>query len=328
MEQWSAQVLDRLERALRLEDDRVEVKRQLPADPLEAARRIAGHANQARSDRILWLIGVVEDPQPEVVGQAPGEPDAEAWWSQVEAKFDEVAPAPTFVHTALSSDKSVLGIGFETTRPPYVVKLPHDRQSREVPWREGTRVRSANRFDLLRLLTPVGKRPRFSLLQARVYMRPERPVGEPSDAPREDLHWQGHVEYYIDCEEPLILPDHRSRAVFVTPSQRIDLALTVSSGGSNWSVPGQPPPAGRLAARGDGQLVVNGSAAASFSISGVSPLDGFKSIRSTLKPVLEFRAQTAGLDPYTFVENIQLEKEKPEAGLDRGMSWRFVPQTN
>lgn len=175
VERWCARVVDRFERGLRAEDDRVEVKRQLPrGNPVDIARRIAGHANQARANEILWLIGAVEDPVPRVVGQSPGEPDAATWWTPIEAKFDDIAPAPVFAHTALDNERSVLGIGFDTTRPPYVVRLSTDKPNREVPWREGTRIRTANRFDLLRLLAPIATQPRFSLLNAHVYARPER----------------------------------------------------------------------------------------------------------------------------------------------------------
>lgn len=321
VEQWCARLVDRFERGLRAEDDRVEVKRQLPSgNAVDVARRIAGHANQARANEILWFIGAVEDPVPRVLGQSPGEPDAATWWTPIEARFDDVAPAPVFAHTTLDSTRSVLGIGFDTTRPPYVIRLAMDKPSREVPWREGTRIRTANRFDLLRLLAPITKQPRLSLLHAHVYARPER--DRRAGAGDEDHHigWQGSLNYYVDCAEPIIFPDHRCRASFVTASRRIELDLEPYAGGGRWVMPGQPPPAGRLAERGDGQLVMGASATVSFRIRGESGLEDLSRLRRTRKATLELNVQTAGLDPFTFSETIQLQRV-PEDDSSRGMTW-------
>lgn len=174
VEQWVAKIVDQVEKGHRVEDDRVECKRVLIPDHAKAARRIAGHANQVRQDRILWVIGVDEDAIPPVVGRAPTEPDAAAWWTQVEARFDDVAPSPTWVNVSVDNNKSVLGIGFDTSRPPYVMLLNSSIPSREVPWREGTHVRSANRFDLLKLLVPLTDRPQVSVLGGYLQVSPDR----------------------------------------------------------------------------------------------------------------------------------------------------------
>lgn len=53
VERWGTMLIDQVIRGNRVEDDRVELKSQFMNDAHEAARRIAGHANQVREDRIL-----------------------------------------------------------------------------------------------------------------------------------------------------------------------------------------------------------------------------------------------------------------------------------
>ena len=59
IEAWALGIIDRVIQKQPIEDDRVELKAEWP-DALKAARRIAGHANAARGEPILWLIGVDE----------------------------------------------------------------------------------------------------------------------------------------------------------------------------------------------------------------------------------------------------------------------------
>jgi len=129
-------------------------------DPQKAARRIAGHANAARGAEILWLIGV--DEARGVVGAQANE--MATWFPQVEANFDGLAPA----HTDLivpTTGQSLVAVLFETERAPFVVKNPAYGQTGggpvelEVPWRDGTRVRSARRSEMVRLLSPLAELP-------------------------------------------------------------------------------------------------------------------------------------------------------------------------
>lgn len=199
VERWVVEVLSRIERGERIEDDRVELKRELPADPRKLARRIAGHANQARDDRILWVIGAHDDAG---VNRVPGlpdnMPDAAEWWPPVEALFDDVAPSPVMVFVN-HDGRTVLGIGFLTDRTPYLIKVPNDNPSREVPWRAGTGIRSANRPDLLRLLVPIAHRPVITVLGGELGVRAI-----------EDNRWRWHgtVTAYVETKEPLVIPDH------------------------------------------------------------------------------------------------------------------------
>jgi len=286
VEQWVVKVVDQLERGLRVEDDRVECKRALPDDPTKAARRVAGHANQAREDRILWIIGVDEKADQPVVGRAQSEPDAAAWWTQVEAKFDEVAPSPTWVNVPAGDSRSVLGLGFDTSRRPYVLRLATDNPTREVPWREGTRVRSANRFDLLKLLVPIRGRPSLSLLGGFLQVSESR--ADHKEGPPDELHWYGRIDLYIDSSALLILPDHRcSGSAEFLSGESFDLEVT----------PGAPtaiqPPESRIsrfmpsrasaltAEQGHEQVVVRGSSPLWLDVSGTSALDERDWLRSS-----------------------------------------------
>ena len=57
IEDWALRIIEQVESGQPNEDYRVELKAQWP-DTREAARRIAGHANAAHGEPILWLIGV------------------------------------------------------------------------------------------------------------------------------------------------------------------------------------------------------------------------------------------------------------------------------
>ena len=132
VEQWA---LKEVGRSALQESDRVEFKSQV-TDPIKLARQIAGHANSARGEWILWIFGV--DEKLGLVGIASLE-----WstlWPQIESCFNGNPPRPVMVPFQ-ENGKALTAVAFETTLPPYVVSNPnHDRL--EVPWREGTRVRS------------------------------------------------------------------------------------------------------------------------------------------------------------------------------------------
>jgi hypothetical protein len=150
IEAWALRVIEGVERHQPNEDTRVELKAEW-IDPEKAARRIAGHANEMRGEPILWLIGV--DERRGVIGAEPN--DLSTWWPQVKAKFDGPVPRPRDMVVYLK-EKALVALQFETDQLPYVVKNPQGGLVQlEVPWREGTAVRSANHSDLIRLLSPL-----------------------------------------------------------------------------------------------------------------------------------------------------------------------------
>lgn len=64
-----------------------------------------------------------------------------------------------------TTGQSVVAVLFDTERAPFTVKNPAFGQTGggpvelEVPWRDGTRIRSARRSELVQLLSPLAERP-------------------------------------------------------------------------------------------------------------------------------------------------------------------------
>jgi hypothetical protein len=164
---WALGVLERVTGGTPNEDIRVELKKEWP-EPRKAARRLAGHANAMHGERILWLIGVDEK-----TGTVTGAPkhDVAAWWSQVQSNFDEdVWPNPYDTHVTFN-ELSVAAWAFETDAAPYVIRVPEECSvTREVPWRDGTRVRSARRTEVLRAMLPADRAPHFQVLKGHMHL--------------------------------------------------------------------------------------------------------------------------------------------------------------
>jgi hypothetical protein len=176
IEVWAGSVLERLARSEQTEDHYVELKGEW-IDPQQAARRLAGHANSAPNEHILWLIGVDEQ-----TGKPRGVPQQELteWWPKVEAEFaDFIAPEMTAV-AMQREGMPIVAIAFSTDRAPYVVRNPNfgtkgHNIKWEVPMRVGTGVRTATRNQLLSLLAPTLHLPRYELVAASAILhKPER----------------------------------------------------------------------------------------------------------------------------------------------------------
>lgn len=115
-------------------------------------------------------------------------------------------------------EKTVVALFFNTDRSPFVVKNPVFGQpsagpvEREVPWREGTAVRTARREDLIRLLAPIRLLPDVELLSARLtchYLAPKE--GRPTR-----YGWELDTELYISSSRSgrMIIPYHKCEARF------------------------------------------------------------------------------------------------------------------
>ncbi|MGK3994005.1 hypothetical protein [Sorangium sp. So ce1024] len=145
------------------------------------ARQLAAHANAARGETIVWIIGVNEN-ECSVDGAQIG--DFAEWISQIESWFNGSAPhVTTHVH-AKHEGKSVLGIAFDTRAAPFVVRNPafgKDKENveLEVPWRYGTRAMSARKAELVRILVPLAELPECELVDC------ELAVVYPMEAPKE-----------------------------------------------------------------------------------------------------------------------------------------------
>ena len=143
IEAWALRVIDRVLAGKPVEDFRVELKGDW-IDGHKAARRIAGHANAAGGESILWIIGIDEKSGLTDIKAA----DFATWWAGVQSRFDGLSPTVRELHLEVTG-KALVALLFETDRAPFLVKNPAGGEiSREVPWREATAVRSATRNDL------------------------------------------------------------------------------------------------------------------------------------------------------------------------------------
>lgn len=168
IESWALRIIDRVKKGQPNEDFLVELKRDWIAKD-KAARRIAGHANAARGENILWLIGV--DEIQGVIGASLA--DLASWYPAVESCFNDLAPRMTPLNIPVDG-VTVVALLFETDRAPFVVKNPAFGSKEggavelEIPWRENTAVRSAHRSDLIRLLAPLELLPEIEILGVRL----------------------------------------------------------------------------------------------------------------------------------------------------------------
>ena len=152
--QVEAEALQAVEAVLaggRVEDARIECKADWPDE--NKARQLAGHANTARGEPIIWLVGVDEKNHSLT---RPSPIDPADWWSRMSKRFDQAAPEMFDVTVHLGEGRTVTALAFMTDQVPYVVTAGGEegRVEREVPVRAGTRTRSAYRHELLRMLFP------------------------------------------------------------------------------------------------------------------------------------------------------------------------------
>lgn len=159
IESWVLRIVDQVSRDQHCEDSLVELKREWPS-PQSAARILAGHANAAHGQKILWIVGL--DEKAGAVGAPPNE--LADWFSAVRGCFESTAPVVQDLNVPVGV-KTLVALVFDTDRAPFVVRNPVFGQSgggaveREVPWREGRKTLSARREHLLRLLAPVSELP-------------------------------------------------------------------------------------------------------------------------------------------------------------------------
>jgi len=222
IETWALGIVGRLIGGQPNEDALVELKASWP-DPRKAARQLAGHANSARGNRILWLIGVGQKSGV----QGANHEELSSWYPTLSAEFDGIAPTLQDINVPFEG-KTIVGLVFETDRAPYVVKNPAfglepgTPVSLEVPWREGTATRTATRKDLLRILAPLAQLPVFELLEAQLFFR------------RYDHHqWYLHMDLYAIPQTPasVVIPFHKCHVSihplgFATPVSISPIRLT------------------------------------------------------------------------------------------------------
>lgn len=148
------------------EDDRLEFKSEW-VDPAKAARQIAGLANALRGTPIVYVVGVEEDGT--VIG--PGSVDPSDWVAQVHASFDSTPPELLRHINVQVGDKpqdTVAALVFDTELFPYVMVVQGVSDRREVPIRVGTATKSANRYQLVRMLQPTLALPALKLSEVSI----------------------------------------------------------------------------------------------------------------------------------------------------------------
>lgn len=121
-------------------------------------------------------------------------------------------------------DRSVAALQFETDRAPFVVKNPKGRvPDLEVPWREGTSLRTSRRSDLVRILAPVQSLPEVEVVSA------DASVMQYGSSPP-SLSVNATIYFALRSPDSVTLPNHRSelRAWFLAnnndPGRRLNLS--------------------------------------------------------------------------------------------------------
>lgn len=221
IESWALRVIEQVDGNQPSEDFFVELKGRWMAEPDRAARRIAGHANAARGEPILWLIGI--DQENGVQGASHNE--LATWWPQVQGYFDGPSPPMRDVNITWN-DRTVVALLFSTERAPFVVRNPAFGQpnggpvQREVPWREGTATRSATHNDLVLLLMPLQRVPYSEVTSAAVTLI--------QDQCRTNHIWTLDLKMFVNpaIGERLVLLHNRCYGSFEVPTHvaRTDLA--------------------------------------------------------------------------------------------------------
>ena len=213
IEAWALRILDQVHTTFSIEDSRVELKAEWPK-PEKAARQLAAHANAAKGNPILWLIGV--DEKKGLVGVRSEE--LANWYPSVLSFFEEIAPELCDVNI-YEKGISAVALLFYTERAPFLIKNPSYGSpgggpvELEVPWREGRKTRTARRTDLIRLLEPQARLPKCELLDAKIVIQ-------------EYKDKEGTVSYiwYVDAHFYLF-PPHGE--VTVIPFHKCKLSLKI-----------------------------------------------------------------------------------------------------
>jgi hypothetical protein len=228
IEFWALGIIATVTSGGRVEDSRVELKAEWP-DPVKTARRLAGHANAARGEDVLWLLGV--DERQGVVGINPD--DLATWWFSVISNFDGPNPSATPV-MIFQGSVTVLALLLETASAPFVVKNPSfgtpsgGPVALEVPWREMTSVRTARHSDLIRLLVPQLRLPSIEVLDASLNgSRHEKSTGRVVGDFGPGFKWNLRLTLYVvpRNSELLIFPAHLVSVTIKEPVSLGELPL-------------------------------------------------------------------------------------------------------
>ncbi|MDX6307192.1 MAG: hypothetical protein QOI06_238 [Nocardioidaceae bacterium] len=210
LEAWVLDIVEHVVSGRRYEDDRVELKAAWPTDFRKTARQIAGQANRAGGETILWIIGIDEDAH-RLTNPEPAE--LANWWPTVGKCFCELAPEMDTINVA-TKGHVLVALQFDTNRAPYMISWPGGRPDLEIPWREGNRTRSARRSEILQSLVAEVGVPSLELIHGaaaidRMGHPSEDPYGNPTAIDPVEVKLDASLVLYVDALESLALPQHR-----------------------------------------------------------------------------------------------------------------------
>jgi len=235
------QAIDRARSGTPVEDDRIELKRKWP-DPLTKARQLAGAANKANGDYVIYIIGV-DEKTGQIVDHS--EFDSADWWAQTSSQFDEVPPdLNRHFAVSVAPGEAVTALLFTTDRAPYLVKVTGGNSERDLPFRDGTRTRSMKRSELLRLLIPQSTVPPALILGARASATWYAAI----DDRRESFGISGVATVFLEhtASSSIFIPIHNASASLTSEGLRFDPGLMLVT------YPQETPPSFGVHNRSDG----------------------------------------------------------------------------
>jgi hypothetical protein len=139
----------------------------------------------------------------------------------VKSCFDGLYPTICELSVPID-DTSVFALVIETDRAPFVVKNPRYGMdpgpvALEVPFRDGTAIRSARREDLIRILVPQSRSPAWEVLSGvlKVWDFENHPQKAPHFA------WRVELDVYFTPRSAgrLIYPAHRAAIELLRPGE-------------------------------------------------------------------------------------------------------------
>lgn len=257
-------IVDAVLAGRQVEDDRVELKSTWPIAAHKTARQVAGHANAAGGEPILWIIGL--DEKARTFGGTSGTEPAD-WWSSVRKHFVEVVPELKVLRVPVGTGSDVMVLQFTSDRAPYVVSVEGGgRVEREVPWREGNSTRTAHRHEMIRSIVAEESVPTLELIGGVVEVLEFVGSGEyetHESAKVGDFKVQVALHMFVSARAFAYLPEHRQSLSLEAAGVRVDLEQFRLKGSYRFDGVAQSGirrrvPFGNVSVLGDSGVEVNG----------------------------------------------------------------------
>lgn len=319
--------VERLRNGQPVEDDLIEIKRGWP--DTSRARQLAGAANRARGDDLIYIVGLDDDGAASPLDST----DPADWWARMRARFDEgIAPElVAHVTVALGEDEAVVALAFATDQAPYVVKTSTGgAQQLEVPIRDATGTRSASRSALLRMLAPQLGLPTVILLEADLSQN--RTVDSTGGTERDvDVFFRLELVLYVQPQfnSPTMLPEHDVVCGIAAEDIEVSLRYDGSYGRtfgvfgarSDTSIPA--PPLFAAYVRSDG-IVATGPGTVRITFSGNAPLDSMERISAMPAWQLRVSFGVASTDRQIDIPVVLTPRERTPQEIHHGTQrWHY-----